>query len=68
MLARRKEAMALQSGSSYTGMNRIKFTGLIDHLSAFIAHPGQRGVCATWKKAADRVDVRHRRGLAMAYP
>ena len=32
------------SGSSYAGMNRIKFAGLIDHLSAITAHPGQSGV------------------------
>ena len=32
------------SGSSYAGMNRIKFAGLINHLSAITAHPGQFGV------------------------
>ena len=27
--------------SSYAGINRIKFAGLIDHLSTFTVHPGQ---------------------------
>jgi hypothetical protein len=37
---------AWQFGSSYAGINRIKFAGLIDHLSAFKAHPGQGKVYA----------------------
>ena len=34
-------AIGLLCGSSYAGMNRIKFAGLIVHLSAFTAHPGR---------------------------
>jgi hypothetical protein len=34
----------MQSGASYAGMNRIKFAGSVNHLSAITAHPGQGGV------------------------
>ena len=56
------------SGSSYAGMNRIKFAGLIDHLSAITAHPGQDGVYATRKISANSGGVTPLRGLLMAYP
>jgi hypothetical protein len=60
--------MELQSGSSYAGMNRIKFAGLINHLSTITAHPGQGGVYATWKNAAVKVTFIPLHGLSMAYP
>ena len=45
--------MGCKSGSSYAGMNRIKFAGLVIHLSAITAHPGQGGVYATWQRPLD---------------
>jgi hypothetical protein len=45
-----------RSGSSYAGMNRIKFAGLDHHLSTLNVHPGQGGVYAIHIAAARSAD------------